>query len=561
MTRRAFLTWSALSSFALITGACSSNPRGSDDGITGPRPERTLPLEALPRSLTVEAGRSVQLRAEALDPWHGGTRVVPVEWQSLDPAIATVDAAGIATFAPDAAHREVVFVGRRLGASTTVRARVVPPSPAAAAARALAAAMGDARVALLLDVGTGIIADDEGRVYQWQDARGPGYPSVLSIGAPPVIGRTPDGAPSVRFNGVDQGMRSDARFEMDSTNQAPSLLYVGTSWGDGVPLILGDVGSQSLGLTLVPHHERPWGGDGLVAATASGAETHVANGPGDRQKSTRVRIHTATQRLQWIYGTSPVVGFSPATTAVARDRAPLWVGRSPTGDFDADDVCMLLVMHDWPSTADLAAVGSWARERYASVFGASRLVVFAGDSLTNGLDLPDARYSYPNQLMERPSLRGWDDANVARGGTGVYQQLVTVQQDVDALYDPARERNDVIVMTGTNDLALLERTGQQAYEDTRSWCQGRRDRGWRVTVLSMLSRRAGPSFERERQAYLSLLRADHSFADAFVDVAADPRLGAPDACNDTAWFHDGVHPTVDGYRLIADMVEPVLLAR
>ena len=153
-----------------------------------------------------------------------------------------------------------------------------------------------------------------------------------------------------------------------------------------------------------------------------------------------------------------------------------------------------------------------------------------------------------------------DDANAGRGGTALFQQMQSVDRDVDLLFDPARERNVAVLLSGTNDIAGYERTGAQVYEDTRTWCLDRRAKGFTVVVLSMLARRAPQSFEPARQEFLSLLRADHSFADAFIDVAADSRLGAPEAWADSRWFADGVHPTVAGYRLIADLVEPVLLS-
>ncbi|MBM3146794.1 MAG: hypothetical protein FJ000_02750 [Actinobacteria bacterium] len=187
-------------------------------------------------------------------------------------------------------------------------------------------------------------------------------------------------------------------------------------------------------------------------------------------------------------------------------------------------------------------------------------VVFDGDSLTAGFMLPEAE-SYPAQLMATlPPSVTW--VNVAVSGQTWSQLLADAGTDVDGRYDDRRAANVVVVWAAANDLA----TGfpaQEILDHARRYCEERRQRGFRVIVLTMYPlqpKDVDAEYDQLRREYNELLRAGWpGFADGLVDVAADERLGDDSGPQRSAYFLDLVHLTTAGYGVIADRVRPVLL--
>jgi lysophospholipase L1-like esterase len=187
------------------------------------------------------------------------------------------------------------------------------------------------------------------------------------------------------------------------------------------------------------------------------------------------------------------------------------------------------------------------------------LIVFDGDSLTIGTQATDP---YPSQLMRMwgGGVRWW---NLGVGGQGVADMLGDAAEQVDTKYDARRGRNVVVLWGGTNDMALRLRSPQQVLELTRQYCEERRDQGFLMVVTTTLPRsgRIDPDdFEGRRQDLNALLRAQwRDFADALVDVAADPRLGDPGDEMDRRYFDaDRVHLNDTGLGEIAKLVYPAL---
>jgi len=187
-------------------------------------------------------------------------------------------------------------------------------------------------------------------------------------------------------------------------------------------------------------------------------------------------------------------------------------------------------------------------------------VVFDGDSLTAGFMLPAAE-SYPAQLMATlpPSIT-W--VNVAVSGQIWPQLLADAGTDVDDRYDDRRADNVVVVWAAANDLA----TGfpaQEILDNARRYCEERRQRGFRVIVLTMYPlqpKDVDAEYDQVRREYNELLRAGWpEFAEGLVDVAADDRLGDDSGPERAAYFLDLVHLTAAGYGVVADCVRPVLV--
>lgn len=186
-------------------------------------------------------------------------------------------------------------------------------------------------------------------------------------------------------------------------------------------------------------------------------------------------------------------------------------------------------------------------------------VVFDGDSLTVGYLLPTAE-SYPTQLMAQlpPSIE-W--VNVAVSGQIWPQLLADAEADVDTRFRTDRAANVVVAWAAANDLASGF-SAAEIYENARTYCQGRRRRGFRVVVITMYPLQpmdVDPEYDETRRAYNDLLRAGwKDFADGLVDVAADERIGDASGPERSVYFLDLVHLTGPGYGVIADCVRPVL---
>jgi lysophospholipase L1-like esterase len=182
-------------------------------------------------------------------------------------------------------------------------------------------------------------------------------------------------------------------------------------------------------------------------------------------------------------------------------------------------------------------------------------VVFDGDSLTAGSGATDP---YPAQFRRMwGGTLSW--CNFGVGGQRIRDMLADAERQVDPLYNPAFGRCVVVVWGGTNDVALWRHFPEVVFADIRAYCQGRKDRGFTVVVLTMLPRSdasALPTTEGARQQLNDLLRTNwKEFADALVDVAADPKLGAPGAeLNQEYYQPDRVHLNDSGLGLVARLV-------
>jgi lysophospholipase L1-like esterase len=296
-------------------------------------------------------------------------------------------------------------------------------------------------------------------------------------------------------------------------------------------------------------------------------QTPIVSGPGDRTQTTKVRVHYAsldgsllTARVPLTPGvTQPVPG--PAQLSRAH------LGRAPDGRFDADQACALFAIAGALSSGDVAALASWARRRHGAVTGADQLIVFVGDSLTGGEDMPDVSRNYPTQLIERRSLAGWDDVTLARGGKSLAMLVAYIPVDVSPLLVSSRRRTVAVVFGGTNDFAIFGASAREAYDALATYCRTVREQGWRVVAVTMLPRSSylvavdAAEFERRRLEFNALVRAGYAtFADALADAAADASIGQPGASASGRFYLDGTHLTADGCARLAAVVESALPA-
>lgn len=170
-----------------------------------------------------------------------------------------------------------------------------------------------------------------------------------------------------------------------------------------------------------------------------------------------------------------------------------------------------------------------------------------GDSITVGY--PGLPNPYPTLLS--PVGAPWFIIN--GGVTG--RTLATMYADGASAVDPdysAGQRNIDVIWGGTNDFVVNGSTPAAVYAILQEYCAARRAVGWKVIVVTMISRYfpggnpvSGESIDADKDAYNALIRANWStFADGLADVAANPNLGADGAYANLTYFQaDQVHPT------------------
>ena len=122
-------------------------------------------------------------------------------------------------------------------------------------------------------------------------------------------------------------------------------------------------------------------------------------------------------------------------------------------------------------------------------------------------------------------------------------------------------RNVLTVWGGVNDALVGGQTAATIYANLADYCNTRRAAGWRVVICTEIDaqgalQNAAGWHGTIWPALNALIMADHSFADAVVDLGADARLA--DATNVTYFNADKVHLIEAGYDVVASLAGPVL---
>ena len=175
--------------------------------------------------------------------------------------------------------------------------------------------------------------------------------------------------------------------------------------------------------------------------------------------------------------------------------------------------------------------------------------IFVGDSITAGVNPetfePDDTYSWvPYAVADDRSP--WElDASVAQFGLTLGQMALGFESQV-----LSQDPQGVVIMGGTND-ALRQLPVEESIEWLRSMVTSAQDRGIAVWVIAPPP--LDPAYERDLQA---LVDAQAELADAMDVPYVDVREDLKDA--DGNWVpgltSDGVHPSEEGARRIADLI-------
>ena len=198
-------------------------------------------------------------------------------------------------------------------------------------------------------------------------------------------------------------------------------------------------------------------------------------------------------------------------------------------------------------------------------------VICHGDSLTRGenasVGLGTATgTTYPGVLAKTLGP-AWRVTNIGTGGWPLGALIGEAPSKIDPLFDPHLKQNVLIVFGGTNDLGGGHKSAATAFGDLISYCRARHAaHPWRILVVTppvaAYPRVYPADFDAQMVQYDGLIRRNwRFFADGIVDVGADPRLGAPGAERNPAYFsgRDFTHFTDAGYAIVGkDAAQAVL---
>lgn len=223
-----------------------------------------------------------------------------------------------------------------------------------------------------------------------------------------------------------------------------------------------------------------------------------------------------------------------------------------------NDTVMAGVLGDTASAAFTSLQASltprFARSR-------TRSIVTDGDSISANVG------SIGAQGWQAQGLNGIDGRTTVQNVAVSGKLLTAMATDAPTLVDAkfvAGIENICMIWGGTNDLAgSLSVTANSLYGTLVSYHDARHAAGFKTVAFTILPRAdstAGIStFETRRTDLNTLIRNNwRTFADALVDVANDPVMGAAGTSTNTTYYADGTHPTNAGYARIAQFVREAL---
>lgn len=182
-------------------------------------------------------------------------------------------------------------------------------------------------------------------------------------------------------------------------------------------------------------------------------------------------------------------------------------------------------------------------------------LVFDGDSISAGWGAREQR------LDERvAALLGGDVAlhNVAAGGRPVHECLRLYDSLVAPLFVRSAACNVIAFHAGDNDINQ-GRDAEETYAVFRQYVARAHAQGWKLAVSTELPVPDFPPAKAEHLgAYNAMLLRNEAGADAVVDFTRDPRMTQPSYRRDPAWFADKVHPSDQGYAVLAALLAPAV---
>jgi lysophospholipase L1-like esterase len=179
--------------------------------------------------------------------------------------------------------------------------------------------------------------------------------------------------------------------------------------------------------------------------------------------------------------------------------------------------------------------------------GAPLRYLALGDSMTAGLE--GGTVSYPvytaNALGSAVSLWNYGRPGETLSDIVGYEGIALQTWGVDGGI------NVVTLLAGTNDMHSYDAGPGDCYANLITFGQTARAAGWFVVVMTLPRPDAFVPAAMRAEYNTRIRQGWPTFADALVDLDADPALAA-------MTIGDAVHPNVDGHQRIAARVAPVV---
>jgi len=179
--------------------------------------------------------------------------------------------------------------------------------------------------------------------------------------------------------------------------------------------------------------------------------------------------------------------------------------------------------------------------------GRSTVIAFLGDSITAGLGL-SATDAYPNRIQEMFAAEGYGEVEALNGGISGDTTAGGLRR-VDQFLEPATKI--LVVALGGND-ALRGLTVEQTHDNLAAIIRRAEESHVPVLLAGMLApTNLGEDYQAGFRDIFVKLSREHSVA--FVPFLLEGVIGNPVMVQ-----QDGVHPTAEGARVIANLLYPKL---
>lgn len=205
------------------------------------------------------------------------------------------------------------------------------------------------------------------------------------------------------------------------------------------------------------------------------------------------------------------------------------------------------------------------------------LIVFDGDSLTEGMNNAGVDQYYPKQVQSWLSTRAKTVEFYSYGVSGqtTQQMLSDVSTQIHTKVNNAKT-NIIVAWEDVNAILNNGRTAQQNYDDFVTYFQGCKNAGFDYAILltgyypkirldgtynNSAWETGSPSpLDRQHNYFEQVTAASGVPWNVHVDLRAAPNIGgARGETLSSTYFNDSVHLQAAGYDIVSDQVESAIL--
>lgn len=187
-------------------------------------------------------------------------------------------------------------------------------------------------------------------------------------------------------------------------------------------------------------------------------------------------------------------------------------------------------------------------------------IICDGNSLTFGTG---GTLPYPTQLQTSLGT-GVNVVNIGVSGQNTDNMIADAATQVDAVYYNVDNCSNILIAwEQTNQIGNTSDTSAVIYQKILDYCLTRRNRGFKVIVMTCIARASfttGSAQEIRRLESNQLIRDNWSnFASAIVDLALQPEFDLPTKTSNLTYYNaDGTHLVNAGYTKVKDYIIPVI---